>query len=113
MFSNDRPLNVLGTITPSNHTQEDDIQYHEFDTIISEAVGTIHEIEKILERNNLFGTTNEVALVFPNTTQDEYVTSVADKLDRINYYVQGISLTTVASVGLLGMQQIYCISPQQ
>lgn len=106
MTRNDQIYESIENIIGSNNAGDNiNIRFDQFEILTSEAIRTVYEIEKILGPNITYDDARryatKVAMVFPNTTSDQYVTQVAEDLNRLKYYVEGISLTAIAIVGLL------------
>ena len=102
----------LKTIIGPNTTQdENNTRLEEIDFVISNAFRTVYQIEKTLGLNisydDIRTRATEVVMVFPNITSEQNVTQMADDLNRFKFYVEGVSLTTIATIGLLGRQYMY------
>ena len=91
-------MTSISNITQTNNN----INVEHFDIVISEAIRIVYEIEKSLGRNITYDAT-KVSIVLPNTTNAQYATQIANELNTFKYYVEGVSLTTIATLGLLGI----------
>ena len=85
-------------IIGSNTTLADRLD--EINILVSEAITTVYEIEKTPAPQLTYVT---------NTTSEQNATQIMEDMEDINmfkYYVEGISLTTIGIIGILGKQYI-------
>ena len=87
--------NITGLYTTGDNIN---IRVDQFEILTSEAIRTVYEIEKTL------GTQITYAI---NTTSEQNATQLMENINRFKYYVEGISLTNISIIGILGKQYTY------
>ena len=83
----------LEPILGSNATLDDGLD--KINILVTEAIRTVYEIEKTL------GTQITYAI---NTTREQNATQIMEDINIFKYYVEGISLTTIGIIGIVGKQ---------
>ena len=107
MVSNESIYQSLESFIGSNGAHENNtISVKEYDILVTEALRPVNEIEKLVPSNITLTDVYKYATTaikdFPNITSEQYITQDTENLNRLKYYIEGISITTVSTIGLLG-----------